>query len=127
MAGQDFEQAKMAGDTEWLKLLYGSRGHVFADIKAEPRLLEKPGELDLVYRIEEGDRFRVGKIIVHIGGDNPHTRIQTALNRFSLRPGDIVDIREIRASERRLQASGIFLSDPARNNLSENLVPDSRS
>jgi outer membrane protein insertion porin family len=112
--GQDFEQAKMAGDTAWLKELYGSRGHVFSDIVAEPRFLEQPGELDLVYRIEEGGRFRVGRIFVHIGGDNPHTRIQTALNRLSLRPGDIVDVREIRASERRLMASGLYLNDPGR-------------
>ena len=115
ISGMDFEQAKLAGDSEWLKLLYGSRGHVFADIQAETRFLETPGEIDLIYRIDEGDRFRVGEIFVHIGGENPHTRIQTALNRFSLRPGDVVDIREIRASERRLQASGLFLSDPARN------------
>jgi outer membrane protein insertion porin family len=33
------------------------------------------------------------------------------LNRVSLRPGDILDIRELRDSERRLKASGIFQVD----------------
>jgi outer membrane protein insertion porin family len=112
-AGQKFEQAKMNNDLQWLKDLYGSQGYVFADIRAEPVFLEEPGKIDLVYHIDEGKQWKVGRIFVHIDGDNPHTRIQTALNRLSFRPGQIVDIREIHASERRLQASSLFLADPA--------------
>ncbi|TWT36916.1 Outer membrane protein assembly factor BamA precursor [Posidoniimonas corsicana] len=112
--GEFFEQAKMNADVEWLKEVYGSQGYVFADVKAEPVFLEEPGKIDLVYHIDEGKKWRVGRIFVHIDGENPHTRIQTALNRLSLRPGEIMDIRELRASERRLQASQLFLTDPAR-------------
>ena len=67
-----------------------------------------------MYHIEEGKQWRIGNIFVHIDGDNPHTRIQTALNRLSIRSGEIADIREIKASERRLQASGLFIYDPVR-------------
>ena len=112
-SGQEFEQAKMQQDTLWLQELYGSHGYVFADVKPETVFLEEPGEVDLVYHIDEGSQWRVGRILVQIGGDNPHTRIQTALNRISLRSGDIMDIRELKASERRLIASSLFLSDPA--------------
>jgi outer membrane protein insertion porin family len=113
-SGQPFEQAKMNDDVEWLKEVYGSQGYIFADVRAEPVFLEEPGKIDLVYHMEEGKRWRVGRIFVHIGGEGPHTRIQTALNRLSLRPGEIVDIREVKASERRLQASSLFLTDPVR-------------
>ncbi len=34
------------------------------------------------------------------------------LDRLSLRPGDVVDVREVRASERRLKASQLFETDP---------------
>jgi outer membrane protein insertion porin family len=112
--GKPFEQAKMNDDVAWLKELYGSQGYVFADIEAEPIFLEEPGKLKLLYKIEEGKRWRIGNVFVHINGDNPHTKIQTALNRLSIRSGEIADIREIRASERRLQHSGLFLADPAR-------------
>ncbi|HEX6962993.1 MAG TPA: BamA/TamA family outer membrane protein, partial [Lacipirellula sp.] len=112
-AGEPFEQAKMQTDQQWLTELYGSQGYVFADVKPDIRYLEEPGQVDLVYEVEEGDRFRVGRIFVHIGGDNPHTRIQTMLNRVTLRPGQIMDIRELRASERRLLASSLFHMDPA--------------
>lgn len=112
---QTFERDKLTGDVEWLKELYGSRGYVFADIKADVRYLDEPGQVDLVYSINEGKQFRVGRVFVHIGGQNPHTKIDTALNRLSIKPGQIMDIREIRASERRLMASSLFHTDAARN------------
>jgi len=89
-----------------------SRLAQLVDIKAEPIFLEEPGKLKLLYHIDEGKRWKVGNIFVHINGDSPHTKIQTALNRLSFRSGEIADIREIRASERRLQASGLFMADP---------------
>ncbi|NOY43639.1 MAG: BamA/TamA family outer membrane protein [Planctomycetes bacterium] len=111
--GKPFEQAKVQEDAQWLKELYGSHGYVFADVRPEPVFQREPGEIDLIYHIEEGEQFRVGRILVHIGGENPHTRVQTALNRMTLRPGDIMDIRELKASERRLAASSLFHTDPA--------------
>ena len=112
-AGEFFNQDKMNLDLGSLRDIYGSYGYVFADIKASPRTLEGQPELDLVYDIEEGGRYRVGRIRVHIEGENPHTRTKAVLNRVSLRTGDIIDIREMRNSERRLKASSIFELDPA--------------
>ena len=103
LAGQPFDQIKMDRDRTWLQQLYGSQGYVFADIRADMRFDETPGQIDLVYKIEEGKQWRVGRIFVHIDGPNPHTQIQTVLNRLSLQPGDVMDIRELEASERRLQ------------------------
>jgi outer membrane protein insertion porin family len=111
--GSPFEQAKMERDALWVQKLYGSHGFVFADVKPETVFLEDPGQVDVVYHIDEGRRWRVGRIFVHIGGDNPHTRIQTALNRCTLRPGQIMDIRELDSSERRLMASSLFNTDPS--------------
>jgi outer membrane protein insertion porin family len=111
-----FNQSKMTADVNVLQDKYGGIGYVFADVKADPRFLEEPAQLDLVYNIKEGDRYRVGKINVDIKGEYPHTQLTTVLNRLSLRPGDIVDIREIRASERRLRACGLFESNPATGN-----------
>ncbi len=112
-----FNQAKMTADIAALQDKYGGVGYVFADVKADPRFLEEPGTLDLVYKVKEGDCYRVGKIDVAIKGEYPHTKITTVLNRLSLKPGDIVDIREIRASERRLRYSQLFENNPAQGNV----------
>jgi len=108
-----FNQAKMTSDVNKLQDMYGGIGYVFADVKADPRFLEEENQLDIVYNITEGDRYRVGKIDVHIKGDYPHTQITTILNRLSFKPGDIVDIRQVRDSERRIKASQLFEANPA--------------
>lgn len=114
--GDYFNQARMNRDIGSLKDTYGSRGHVFADVQAAPRFSEEPGVIDLVYKVKEGEPFRVGMINVQIEGENPHTRNSTVLNRVSLRPGDLVDIRELRASESRIKASSLFELDRSKAN-----------
>jgi outer membrane protein insertion porin family len=112
--GDYFNLDVMNRDLNMLRDLYGSQGHIFADIAADPRFrFDDPGNLDLIYNIEEGEQFRVGRINVHIAGEFPHTRESVVRNRLSLTTGDIVDIREVRNSERRLKASQLFENDPA--------------
>ena len=112
--GEHFNQAKMDKDLGLIRDIYGGRGFVFADIRADPRFLEEPGQLDLVYNVAEGQRYRVGKINVRIRGEHPHTRHSVVLNRLSLRPGDILDIRKLRDDERRLKSSSLFAADAAK-------------
>jgi outer membrane protein insertion porin family len=111
-SGEHFNQSSMNRDLNTIVDLYGSQGHVFADVQPDLRFLEEPGQLDLVYRIQEGDVFRVGEINVKIGGEFPHTRQTVVLNRLGLRPGDLMDSRKIKDAERRLKASQLFEVDP---------------
>jgi outer membrane protein insertion porin family len=111
-SGDYFDHGKMNLDVNTLVDIYGGQGHIFVDVQPDPRFLEEPGQLDLVYNIEEGGVWRAGRINVHIAGEHPHTRESVVRNRMSVRPGDVIDMREVRASERRLTASQLFLNDP---------------
>ncbi|MCH5376731.1 MAG: hypothetical protein JJ992_22425, partial [Planctomycetes bacterium] len=111
-SGEYFNLAEMSADVNALQDIYGGQGYIFADIQADPRFLEEPGQLDLVYNIDEGKPWRVGRINVHIEGDHPHTRQSVVMNRLSIRTGDLIDARELRASERRLKSSQLFATDP---------------
>lgn len=104
----EFNSARMSEDVVALRDLYGANGFVHADVQAEPRFLEEPGQLDMVYRISEGKQYRVGKINVHIEGGNGITRHRTIRDRLSLRPGDIIDTRKLRNDENRLKSTRIF-------------------
>ena len=73
--------------------------------------------MDLVYKVSEGRQYRIGDITIQIKGDNSHTRYSTVLNRLSMRPGDIADIRQFRSSERRLKASGLYNVDPSKGDM----------
>jgi outer membrane protein insertion porin family len=112
--GEHFNQTKMDKDLNLIRDIYGGRGFVFADIRADPRFLEEPGQLDLIYNVSEGQRYRVGQINVRIRGDHPHTRHSVVFNRLSLRPGDILDVRKLREDERRLKSSSLFAADAAK-------------
>jgi outer membrane protein insertion porin family len=111
-SGEYFNLAKMNRDVSTIRDEYGAQGHIYADVVADPRFLEEPGELDLIYKIKEGEVYRVGKINVHIGGEFPHTQQSVVMDRLSVRPGQIIDLRELRNSERRLKSSQLFKSDP---------------
>ncbi len=115
--GKPFDQQALNRDLSAIRDVYGGQGYIFADVQADPRLLEDKPEVDLVYDIREGKRYRVGQIKVHIAGENPHTNHNTVLNRLSLRPGDIVDTRKLREDERRLRFSGLFLNDPSKGSV----------
>ncbi len=112
-SGQFFDQATMQGDLTALQDKYGGVGYIFSAVEPDLRFKDEPGKLDLVYHIQEGSRYRIGRIDVKIAGDNPRTRRHTVLNRISVRPGQIADIRELRSSERRLKGSGLFTNKPA--------------
>ena len=110
--GDFFDLVKMRDDVRKLKDAYGATGYIRADVKASPQFFEEPGQLDLVYKIDEGKQYRVGDIKVLIDGEYPHTRQNVVLNRIDMREGDIIDIRKLRDSERRLISSQLFESGP---------------
>ena len=123
-------------DVRSLQDKYGGIGYIFAEVKADPRLLEVPAQfertpmhnpygiadvitplivtpvqltqLDLIYHIKEGDRYRVGKINITVERVDPRTQVKSFSLGFQSKPGDIVDIRKIREDERRLQTWGWF-------------------
>ena len=111
-SGEYFNQGEMTRDLNTITDLYGSQGHVFADVQADPRFLEEPGTIDLVYRVKEGEVFRVGEIHVNIAGEFPHTRQTVILNRLGFGPGEIIDMRKVKDAERRLMYSQLFAGAP---------------
>jgi outer membrane protein insertion porin family len=113
-AGKDFNQNTLDHDLVAIRDVYGTHGYIFSDVQAETRLLEDKPEMDLVYNVAEGKRYRVGKINVNIAGEDAHTKHTVIYDRLSLHPGDIVDTKKIREDERRLRASALFNVDPTK-------------
>lgn len=113
--GEAFNLGKMTRDQRTLRSeYYGREGFVFVDISPEPHFIaDEPNKLDLVYRINEGDRYKAGQINVHIEGDSSHTKHSVVTTMVSLREGRMIDLRELESSERRLKASQIFETNPS--------------
>ena len=110
---EPFNLGAMNIDNNSIKSVYGTRGYIFASITPDIRFRETPGELDIVFNVDEGEPFRVGRIDVRIAGENPRTRTDVILNRLSMMPGDMANRRQMESSERRLRHSQLFESNPA--------------
>lgn len=95
--GDVFNQSKFdLTRYEKLSNLYYDRGYIFAQIQT----VETPrgrDTLDITYRIEPGNRFKVRKI--NIAG-NTKTREKVIRREFSLKPGDTFDVSKLRRSVR---------------------------
>src|SRR5690606_35612950 len=79
---QYFSARKMTKDLEKMRDQYGELGRIFARVEAMPRFLEEPGEVDLVYNINEDKVYRIRRIDVVINGDYPHTKESVVLNQL---------------------------------------------
>ena len=103
-----FDRGFLNEDLTEVRDLYGSQGFVFSNVEVETRFLEEPGMLDLVYKVKEGKQYRVGQINVNYEGGNSITKRQVILNRMTLKPGDLIDVRQIEKSKTKLAGSQIF-------------------
>ena len=115
--GKPFNKDRLDMSIMRVRKRYGRQGYVFADINAEMKMLDDPGQCDIVFSIKEGKTYRVGRVNVVIEGEFPHTQISTVLNRLSVKPGDLVNVYELQQSERRLKSSQLFAVDPAQGQM----------
>lgn len=74
-------------------------------IDARRVLHQKPGEIDLVYKVHEGRPFRVGQIRVK---GNYKTKENVILRDMRFAPGELYDAAELRNAVERLRARPYF-------------------
>ena len=106
--GDYFLRGELNNDLESIRDLYGKLGYIYSKVSTDIRFRETPGELEIVFAVDEGEQFKIGEIDVHISGISPHTKNSVVLNRLSIIPGDLASNQEMRSSERRLRHSSLF-------------------
>ena len=95
-------------DVDTIKTKYGEQGRLFCRVDAVPRWTEEEGIVDIVYKIDEDQVYRVRNINVHILGDHPHTRVNLVRNIATIQPGDLADPKKIQLTKSRLEGSQNF-------------------
>ncbi|MBS0264416.1 MAG: BamA/TamA family outer membrane protein [Planctomycetes bacterium] len=111
-AGQYWAQRFISVDREKMVTQYGELGRIFASVVPRQRSFEEPGYVDLIYDINEDRPYRIGRINVHINGQNPHshphTRENAVLTKLVFRPGELASMAKIEKSKQRLKNAQIF-------------------
>ena len=110
---EPFLLTKKLQDERFLLDVYGAQGHIYCEVEGEVVYQPDKRMVDIVYKVKEGDVYRASDIRVHIDGDftRRHVVLQPLRN---LRPGEVIDKRELDAGRRRLVFSTIFNTDPSR-------------
>ena len=108
----DFYNARMLRkDIDRMNELYGAKGRLFTKITPEPVDTDVPGQIDVVYGVDE-DRVRyVRHVNARILGDHPHTKTSVVLNSMLVAPGDLADPAMIRKSKSRVGGQPAFGRD----------------
>jgi len=96
--GDGYSSKKMRDDIKMIRSYYGSRG--YADATVTPDIRDAgPNQVNIVYRITEGSRYRVGR--VNIGG-NVKTQDKVIRREMPLKPGDYFNSVELETAKARL-------------------------
>ncbi len=99
-----YSSKKMRDDITMIRSYYGSRG--YADATVVPDIRDAgPNRVNIIYRITEGSRFRVGR--VNIAG-NTKTQDKVIRREIPLKPGDWFNSVDLDTTKSRLQTLNYF-------------------
>jgi outer membrane protein insertion porin family len=92
-------------DVRRLKEKYGRLGYIGAGVSQAKRFKVKPGLVDVIYRINEADQYRVGEVIIR-GNDTTQSRV--IRRQMKLFPEQLFNTVAIKQSKHRLKELGLF-------------------
>jgi len=114
-SGQPMIESLKDSDSMRLMSKYYELGCLNTQILAQARITDKPGVMDLVYKIEEGVPVVMGDLIIK-GNDRTQDRvIRREANMAGLLPGELLDKNRIDIFKKRLANTGYFAVAPDQN------------
>ena len=111
-AGEMYDGTLLRADVGELTYGYGELGFLYAEVLPQTVMLDDEDAVDLVYKISEGDRWKVGEILVNIDGEPHLMRETTMLNLVDLREGDFIDRRTLELNQNRIERSQYLETNP---------------
>lgn len=105
LTGDVFSPEKLDGDVERITNLYGAIGYLDTSVRPERRPNLDTGAIDLIYRIQESERFEVESIIIE---GNTKTKSTVVIRELALSPGRIFNLVHMKNDEARLKNTRFF-------------------
>ncbi len=104
--GAAVKRLKVDRDVERVRDAYWEQGYIYVTVRAIRVFSEEPGLVRLTFDIQEGEQYRVGKIVVRGNARTKDKVARRALNLYP--PDDLFDMTEAKEAERRLRDTGAF-------------------
>lgn len=111
-AGDYFDGTLMRKDVAEIIYGYGSFGFIYAEVQPQTVMRDENDLVDLVYRIEEGDRWKIRNININIDGDPNLMKDTTLLNQIDLVEGEYINRRTLELNRRRIERLALLEANP---------------
>jgi outer membrane protein insertion porin family len=108
--GAEFNQSALTRDVQTIRDAYGSQGYINTVVNADVRYLDTPGEVDVVFQVQEDRPHKLGQVKI-VGNETTKSRVIRSI--VDLEPGALANTVELRAAQQRLIESRLFKTDPA--------------
>ena len=105
LPGDIFSPEVLDEDMERLSNIYGSVGYLDTSVRPERRANIETGDIDLIYRIRESERFDVESIIIE---GNTKTKSTVVIRELALAPGRTFNLVYMKNSEAILKNTRFF-------------------
>lgn len=104
-SGMVFSPSKIDKDRDRLVEFYGRDGHLETDVQLTRKSNITTGNIDLVYTVNESDKFTVESIVIE---GNSKTKSTVILRELTLGPGDVYNTVSEKISRLRLENTRFF-------------------
>jgi outer membrane protein insertion porin family len=104
--GAFVQRRDLEADQRSILGLYNENGYIHAAVQPTWVYSSEPGLVQVTIDIDEGEQFRVGRVVVRGNRRTKDKVVRRELNMFP--PDDLWNLREAREAERRLSQSRIF-------------------
>ncbi len=103
--GMIFAPSKVDRDIERLSDFYGKDGYLYAEVRLDRRPNLTTNNIDIEYRISEGEKYNVESINIE---GNTKTKSTVILRELALGPGDVFDTVRMKISQAKLENTRFF-------------------
>jgi outer membrane protein assembly complex protein YaeT len=103
---QVIRRIELDRDVRDIQTRYFKLGYIYARVRAFHVFSETPGLVLVRIEIEEGDPYRVGRIVPRGNEGTKDKVVRRALDLYP--PDDVIDLTELREAEQRLRETQIF-------------------
>ena len=104
-SGAVFSPSRIDKDADRLREFYGRDGHLDTDVKVTRKSNITTGNIDLIYTVNESDKFTVESIVIE---GNSKTKSTVILRELTLGPGDVYNTVFEKISRLRLENTRFF-------------------
>jgi outer membrane protein insertion porin family len=103
--GDIFTPTGLTKDREALEDFYSSKGYIQVRVfpRKDPNI--ETGTMDLVYEVDEGEKFKIGRVDIK---GNIKTKDKVIRRELAVAPGETFDMVRVRRSKNRLMQMGYF-------------------